>query len=35
MTLLEEIQVLLERTYATTGINLESFLIGRQRFEKG
>lgn len=33
MTLLEEIQVLLERTYATTGIKLESFLIGRQRFE--
>lgn len=32
MTLLEEIQVLLERTYATTGLDLGTFLIGRQRF---
>ena len=32
MTLLEEIQALLERTYAATGIQLGSFLIGRRRF---
>jgi len=32
MTLLEEIQTVLERTCATTGLKLESFLIGRQRF---
>lgn len=32
MTLLEEIQRLLERTYASTGLKLDSFLIGRQRF---
>jgi len=32
MTLFEEIQTLLERTYAATGLRLESFLIGRQRF---
>lgn len=31
MTLLEEIQSLLERTYACSGLNLESFLIGQQR----
>jgi hypothetical protein len=30
-SLLWEIQSLLERTYATTGINLEEFLIGGQR----
>lgn len=32
MTLLDEIQVLLERTYASTGLDLGAFLIGRQRF---
>lgn len=32
MTLLEDIQALLERTYATTGIQLGSFVIGPQRF---
>lgn len=32
MTLLEEIQALLERTYASTGVQFASFLIGRQRF---
>jgi hypothetical protein len=31
MTLLEEIQGLLERTYASTGLKLDSFLIGRER----
>ncbi len=31
MTLLEEIQGVLERTYATTGLKLDSFLVGRQR----
>ena len=31
MTLLRQIQNLLERTYTPTGINLEDFLIGRQR----
>ncbi len=31
MTLLRQIQNMLERTYAPTGINLEDFLIGRQR----
>jgi hypothetical protein len=30
-SLLGEIQSLLERTYATTGVNLEEFLIGRAR----
>jgi hypothetical protein len=31
-SLLWEIQALLERTYATTGINLEQFLIGKRRW---
>lgn len=34
MTLLRELQQLLERTYAeTTGVNLEDFVIGRHRYE--
>jgi hypothetical protein len=34
MTLLKELQQLLERTYEqTTGVNLEEFVIGRQRFQ--
>jgi hypothetical protein len=33
MTLLREIQLLLERTYGSTGINLEEFLLGHQRSE--
>jgi hypothetical protein len=31
MTLLGEIQLLLERTYGTTGVNFEDFLLSRQR----
>ena len=31
MTFLRQIQNVLERTYASTGVNLEEFLIGRQR----
>lgn len=31
MTLLREIQLLLERTYGSTGVNLEEFLLGQQR----
>lgn len=31
MTLLREIQRLLERTYGPTGVNLEDFLLGNQR----
>jgi hypothetical protein len=31
MTLLGEIQLLLERTYGTTGVNFEDFILGRQR----
>ncbi len=31
MTLLRQIQDVLERTYASTGVNLEEFVIGRQR----
>jgi len=31
MTLLGEIQVLLERTYGTTGVNFEDFLLSRHR----
>jgi hypothetical protein len=33
MTLLREIQLLLERTYGPTGVNLEEFLLGNQRSE--
>lgn len=33
MTLIEEIQSVLERTYTGTGLKLESFLISRQRFD--
>lgn len=34
MTLLRELQHLLERTYeATTGVNLEEFVIGRRRYQ--
>ena len=31
MTLLSEIQLLLERTYGTTGVNFEDFILSRQR----
>ncbi len=31
MTLLGEIQLLLERTYGTTGVNFEDFILSRQR----
>jgi hypothetical protein len=31
MTLLREIQLLLERTYGSTGVNLEEFLLNQQR----
>jgi hypothetical protein len=31
MTLLSEIQLLLERTYGTTGVNFENFILSRQR----
>ena len=34
MTFLKQIQMLLERTYAPTGIDLEECLIGRRRFEE-
>jgi hypothetical protein len=31
MTLMGEIQLLLERTYGTTGVNFEDFILSRQR----
>lgn len=34
MTFLRQIQLLLERTYAPAGINLETCLISRQRYEE-
>jgi hypothetical protein len=34
MTLLREIQILLERTYGKTGVNLEDFLLDRHRNEQ-
>ncbi len=33
MTLLREIQILLERTYGETGVNFEEFLLGPERAE--
>jgi hypothetical protein len=34
MTFLYQMQLLLERTYAATGINLEECLVGRQRYSE-
>jgi hypothetical protein len=31
MTLLREIQLLLERTYGSTGVNLDQFILGKER----
>jgi hypothetical protein len=34
MTLLRQIQLLLERTYGSTGVNFEEFIIGSERYRR-